>query len=492
MKTVAVVGSGAMGSGIVQVAATAGFETLLFDTNAQALESADKAIRGRLARLHEKGQLNDEQFAESLNRLKTVGDIRDLGPTDIVIEAIIERLEPKQQLFAELEGIVRADAILASNTSSLSIAAIATGCARRERVCGLHFFNPVPLMKLVEVITQPATSPEVEAAAVDFSKALGKVPVVVRDGPGFLVNLGGRAYATEALHILQEGVAPFETIDAIMRDGFGFRMGPFELLDLTGIDVNYAATRFIYEGYRHDPRLKTTTEHELMSNAGRYGRKTGQGFYRYGDDAPAPAPPAGRAPERPCPPLFLPETPERLAALERDHGLVAGAASAEAIAPIAPEGEDAASAAVRIGLDPARTVAIDLTGYERGLITLMGPIGACAAVEQVAAWLRGRALRVHVIKDSPGFVLQRMLAMIANLGCEMAQIGVGTPQDIDTAMRLALNYPMGPLEIADALGPKRVHDTLRAIQAVTGSDRYRPSLWLRRRAQLGLPIWTLD
>jgi 3-hydroxybutyryl-CoA dehydrogenase len=489
IKTVGVVGAGAMGAGIAQVAAAAGFRTLLFDLDADALARAIESIRGRLERLHEKGQLDADALAGALERLRGAESLEALAPADLVIEAIVERLEPKQALFEKLEAIVSPQAVLATNTSSLSVAAIAARCARRERVCGLHFFNPVPLMKLVEVVTQPATADAVRDAAVQFSKAIGKVPVVVRDGPGFLVNLGGRAYSTEALHIVQEGVATVGQVDAICRDGAGFRMGPFELMDLTGIDVNYAATSFIHEGYRYDPRLQTTTLHELMFNAGLYGRKTGQGFHSYAEGAaekPAPALPDATGATLA---VRLPDGDAEFDRL-RAFGLEATDAS-DAIALIAPLGEDAATACVRLGLDPRNVVAVDFSGFDRKLVTLMAPLGGARA-QEVADWLGASGFRVHIVRDSPGFVLQRILAMIANLGCEMAQIGIGSPEDIDTAMRLALNYPAGPLEMADGIGPARVLATLQAIQDVTGSDRYRPSLWLRRRAMLGAPIWKAD
>jgi 3-hydroxybutyryl-CoA dehydrogenase len=301
------------------------------------------------------------------------------------------------------------------------------------------------------------------------------------------VNLAGRAYVTEALQIVQEGVADVATVDRIMRDGAGFRMGPFELMDLTGIDVNFPATTYIFQGYQHDPRLRTTTLHELMFNAGRFGRKTGRGYHDYGaaEDAVLEA--------APPPPGLL---AARIVADDGGPGWSAlrglGLGENGELALIAPLGEDASSACHRLGLDPRATVAVDFTGLERRHLTLMTAPGGGAAAARVAEWLRGHGYRVETIKDSPGFVLQRILAMIANLGCELAQIGVGTPEDIDLAMRLAQNYPRGPLEWAEHLGVARVHEMLRGIQSVTGSDRYRPSLWLRRRALLGLPVHTAD
>ncbi|MDB5583580.1 MAG: hypothetical protein JWR80_8756 [Bradyrhizobium sp.] len=483
-----VVGAGAMGAGIAQTGLAAGLRVILFDLDAEALGKARTEILGRLARLVEKGQLPEGFVGDAEARLTLAGELADLAPAQLVIEAIIERLEPKQNLFRALEKIVAPDAVLATNTSSLSVAAIAAGCAGKGRVCGLHFFNPVPLMKLVEVIVSPATSAETTTIATQLTLALGKTPVTVKDGPGFLVNLAGRAYVTEALHIVQEGVTDVATVDRIMRDGAGFRMGPFELMDLTGIDVNFPATSYIHQGYQHDPRLKTTTLHELMLNAGRFGRKSGQGYHDYSGDAPPWVPPVA-----PCEPLSLAaairERSRGLADLAARAGIKRGSRGPILIAPV---GEDTATACHRLGIDPRRAVAIDLTALDRRHLTIMSAVGGGEAVAEVANWLRSHGYAVETIKDSPGFVLQRILAMIANLGCELAQIGIGSPEDIDLAMKLAQNYPKGPLEWAEHLGPAVVHDILRALQTITGSDRYRPSLWLRRRALLGLPIHTPD
>lgn len=480
-----VAGAGPMGAGIAQVGLTAGLEVILFDVNQQALAKAAREIDARIVRMEEKGQLAEGYAAQARSRLKLASCLADFAPADLVVEAIVERLDIKQTFFADLEAVVRRDCVLATNTSSLSVAAIASGCAGKERVCGLHFFNPVPLMKLVEVIAAPATDPSVVETATAFSHQIGKVPVTVKDAPGFLVNLQGRAYTLEGLALLHEQVADPATIDRIMRDGAGFRMGPFELLDLTGIDVNYPASTYIYEGYYHDPRLKTWPQHELMVHARLLGRKTGQGFFSYAEGSTfAPSPPA-------------PDVPVRLGVTIADPGprwdavlAATGGSEGDDAVLVAPVGEDCATACHRLGLDPAKTVAVDLTAIERRHLTVMSAPGGSETACRVADWLRGAGFAVEVIADSPGFVLQRMLGMVANLGCELAQIGIGAPADIDTAMKLAQNYPKGPLEWADWLGTGRTFEIMRQIHAITGSDRYRPSLWLRRRALLGLSAHT--
>jgi 3-hydroxybutyryl-CoA dehydrogenase len=486
-KIVGVVGAGAMGAGIAQIGLAGGFKVILFDLNADALAKAKGEILGRIARLVEKGQLPEAFVVTAGDNLTIADSLADFTFASIVIEAIVERLEPKQSLLQALEQIVTSNCILATNTSSLSVAAIAAGCKHKERVCGLHFFNPVPVMKLVEVIVAPATSEAVAEEAVALSKAFGKTPVRVKDGPGFLVNLGGRAYVTEALHIVQEGVTDVATLDSIMRDAAGFRMGPFELMDLTGIDVNFPATNFIYQGFQHDPRLKTTTFHELMFNAGRFGRKTRRGYHDYSDAAPPPKE-AGPALAPKILEARVVEANPGFDVLRRDHGLEEGGD----IALFTLVGEDVATAAHRLGLDPVKTVAIDFTGFERKFLTVMSGLGGSDAAQTVADWAVSQGFRVARIKDSPGFVAPRILAMVANLGCEMAQIGIGSPADIDLAMKLAQNYPKGPLEWADHLGPGVVNLILGRLQSITGSDRYRSSLWLRRRALLGRSIYECD
>ncbi len=491
LHTIAVVGAGAMGAGIAQVGLTAGLEVILFDLDQDALQRAREQIRGHIARMVEKGRAAPAVLENMDARLQLAGELSALAPAQVVVEAIVERLEAKQALFVELEDIVDADAVLATNTSSLPVSAIARKCRRRQRVCGMHFFNPVPLMRLVEVIGTPDTAEEAFGTALALAERMDKTPVRVRDVPGFLVNLLGRAYVTEALHARLENVAPEAVIDEIMREAAGFRMGPFELMDLTGIDVNFPATTFIYQGFQQDPRIKTTILHESLYNAGRFGRKSGQGFHRYAEDSPVPI----AAEERPSATMtrvFAEEACTGFTRLEQDGLAFVGEGEADAIL-VSPRGEDAATACVRLGLHPERVVAVDCLGIENRFITLMAPPGGNGVVHALAATLRGLGYKVAVIKDSPAFVAPRILAMVANLGCEVAQIGVAeSPEDIDLAMKLAQNYPRGPLEWAEYLGPSAVLETLLHLQAITGSDRYRPSLWLRRRAQLNLPIRTPD
>jgi len=484
-----VVGAGAMGRGIAQVGIQGGMQVLLADAAAGAAEKAAGAIRAQLDQLVAKGRLAEEAAATAKGLLQVVEGLDALAPADLVVEAIVENLAAKQALFRQLEGIVRPDCLLASNTSSLRIASIASACARRERVAGLHFFNPVPLMKLVEVIRAPATSDGTIAALKRVGERMGREPVEVRDSPGFLVNLGGRAYSQEALRIVTEGVAAPTQVDAIMRDVWGFRMGPFELLDLTGMDVNFPVSQIIYEGYFNDRRLATQPLHQAMVESGRLGRKSGEGFYRYDaagrGDFPSPDAVSGSAP---ITRVALAEDDDALAELLRGMGFeVSGFDDGQSPILCAPLGEDVSGYAARRGFDHHRLFAIDLTGRIDRRLTLMQAPGAVGALRDgLVAQMVAAGRKVCTISDSPGFVAQRIAAMVANLGCEMAQTGIASPGDIDKAMMLGLGYPLGPLGLADAMGPGTVMGILTQLQGITGDDRYRPSLWLRRRALLGL------
>jgi 3-hydroxybutyryl-CoA dehydrogenase len=345
-------------------------------------------------------------------------------------------------------------------------------------------------MKLVEVIRAADTAQWVVDAMVALGKRQTRVPVVVGDTPGFLVNLGGTAIGTEGLRIYTEGRATPSQIDAVMRDAGGFRMGPFELMDLTGLDVNFPARRIIYEGFFHDRRLVPSPYHESLFHAGKFGRKSGGGWYAYdaqgnkadpGADHTGTAAPATTV-------VAAGDVSDKVAALFMAAGAkVVAHDDGQSPIVVTPLGDDCTTACVAADLDFRRTVAIDSTGaIEKRATLMMSPGGDAAVRDAVAAALVKAGTRVTAIKDSPGFVLQRMRAMIANLGCEMAQIGIASPTDVDTAMTLGLNYPQGPLAMADAMGVKETHAILERLQAITGDDRYRPSQWLRRRALLGL------
>ncbi|MBT4018831.1 MAG: 3-hydroxyacyl-CoA dehydrogenase [Alphaproteobacteria bacterium] len=494
--TIGVVGAGAMGRGIAQVSITGGMKALLFDAADGAAAKAEEFIHGMLDRSVDKGRMEAADAEAAKSRLSVVDTLEGLAPCNLVVEAIVENIAIKQEVFTALEKVVASDAIIASNTSSIRIASIAAACENKDRIAGLHFFNPVPLMRLVEVIRAPHTSDKTAETLIAIGKFMGRTPVIAKDGPGFLVNLGGRAYTTEAMRLLHEGVASPAQIDAVMRDCCNFRMGPLELADLTGIDVNFPVSQIIFNGYFGDQRLATSPVHEAMQAAGLLGRKTGAGFYTYDSDGTQGG--GGEAADHTT---NVPSA-ANVVMIEEDEELKelfvqAGAqvlTSDDGESPIvcAPIGEDCTSAAVRLNADHSRLVAVDiLTPYDKRITIMTTPGADMAARDAVSARLAETGIKVTAINDSFGFIAPRIRAMIANLGCEMAQTGVAGPEDIDTAMTLGLNYPIGPLALTDAMGAEIVLALLDAFYGLTGDPRYRPSQWLRRRALLGISASTV-
>jgi 3-hydroxybutyryl-CoA dehydrogenase len=487
---IAVVGAGAMGQGIVQVSVQGGLQAYIFDREEGGAEAAKATIAKRLERLVEKERISQEACQQAISLMQPVSKLEAIADADFVVEAVFEDLQIKHDIFTKLENIVSESCILASNTSSIPIASIASVCRHPSRIAGLHFFNPVPLMKLVEVIVAAATSQKTTDALVALGKQMTRTPVVVKDSPGFLVNMGGRAFTTEGLAIYQDRVATPEQIDAIMRDCYGFRMGPFELMDLTGIDVNYPVSQIIYNGFTQDARLRTSYTHKAMVDAGWLGRKTGQGWFSYEDGKMVNPPNPDFIPQSQASLIALASDSPELISLCKELGLEIG--NDDGLCPLvaAPIGTDASETALQCGADARRLVCIDPLGnLEKRVVLMMAPGGDKSAAEKVAAGIIIGGRAVTLIRDSAGFVGQRLAAMVANLGCFMAEIGLASPNDIDIAMRLGLNYPKGPLELADHLGADTVFTIMQEMHRISGDDRYRPSLWLRRHAQLNLTIW---
>ncbi len=287
---VGVVGAGAMGTGIAQVAATYGHTVRVFDTDGAACERARLSLRRILDRLTEKGRIETADADSIFDRIEFVKRLEELSDCGVVIEAIVENLDVKKALFSSLDAIVSNDGILATNTSSLSIAAISSACPRADRVLGIHFFNPAPLMPLVEIVPGVKTVDDTVTRARGLVDAWGKTTVLAKDTPGFIVNRVARPFYGEALRILEEGIAGVATIDWAMKELGGFRMGPFELMDFIGHDVNYAVTETVFEAFFYDPRYKPSFTQKRLLEAGLLGRKTGRGFYEYGGDTADPEP----------------------------------------------------------------------------------------------------------------------------------------------------------------------------------------------------------
>ncbi|PMY68676.1 MULTISPECIES: 3-hydroxyacyl-CoA dehydrogenase [Pseudomonas] len=494
LQRIGLVGTGAMGRGIAQVMAMAGLKVFLFDARPGAAGMAREQLATIFAQQIEKARITPQDAAAAMLNLEVVDSLQALHDCQLVIEAIVEDLAAKQQLFRQLEEVLAPDAILASNTSSLSITAIASVCRHPERVAGLHFFNPVPRMRIVEVIDGLATS--VGARLQELVRAIGYYPARAKDSPGFIVNHAGRAFGTEALRILSEGVAPAWRIDALLRDSAGFAMGPFELLDLIGLDVSVPVMESVYRQFYEEPRYRPHPVLRLMLAGGHLGRKSGQGFYLYDEPGDTRCPPQAVPSCAVLPPVWIAADDEvgrlrLLDLLERlgarvENGL---RPSTSALCLVAPLGDDASEAALRHAMDPSRTVAIDtLTTLDSQRCLMLNPATREDMQHAAHALFSADGGTVTLIRDSCGFIVQRTLASIVNLACDIAQQGIASVADIDAAVRLGLGYPLGPLEWGDQLGPERLLQILERLHALTGDPRYRPSGWLRRRALLGLSL----
>ncbi|MGJ7496131.1 3-hydroxyacyl-CoA dehydrogenase [Variovorax sp. RT4R15] len=494
---IAVVGAGAMGRGIAQMAAQAGSEVLLVDSMPGAAERGLATLAEQWGKLHAKGRLEAAERDGLVARIRAVTTMQELAACDLVIEAIIEDLEVKRQLFRELETIVAPTAVLATNTSSLSVTAIARALQHPGRCAGFHFFNPVPLMKVVEVVAGFKTEPDVCARLAGYAEQMGHKAVQARDTPGFIVNHAGRGYGTEALRIVGEGVADYATVDQILKDQAGFRLGPFELLDLTGLDVSHPVMESIYHQYYEEPRFRPSVITAQRLAAGALGRKTGEGFYRYADGV------MQQPPEAPAPlveklPIFWisPRAARRAELIKLVHDLggqieTGATPSTAALILVAPLGFDVTTVAAVERLDATRTVGIDMLiddAATKRRVLATNPATRIDMRDAAHALFARDGKAVSVIRDSGGFVTQRVVATIVNIAADMCQQGVCSPADLETAVTRGLGYPQGPLAMGNLYGPTNMLEVLFNLQTVYGDPRYRPSPWLRRRGALGLSL----
>ncbi|MDH0301653.1 MULTISPECIES: 3-hydroxyacyl-CoA dehydrogenase PaaH [unclassified Pseudomonas] len=486
---VAVIGAGAMGAGIAQVAAQAGHPVRLYDNRPGAAAQAIEGIDRQLGRLVEKGKLAPGAREAIRERLQPADSLDALADARLVIEAIVESLPIKQELLRQLETLCDADCILASNTSSLSITRLAAGLQRPERVIGMHFFNPAPLMALVEIISGLATPAAMATTLYDTARAWGKQPVRTRSTPGFIVNRVARPFYAESLRLLQEGAADCATLDALLRDAGGFRMGAFELTDLIGHDVNYAVTCSVFEAFYGDLRFQPSLLQKELVDAGRLGRKSGQGFYRYDDgtERPRPAELASSATVERCAAQgdlgALQPLIERL----RGSGIHVTERAGSGLLQVGEATlalSDGRMASQRAREDGLRNLvlldlALDYANATRLAISHSADCSA-TALDQAVALLDQAGLKVCVVADLPGLVVLRTVAMLANEAADAVLQGVASPTDIDLAMRAGVNYPRGPLAWADSLGIGHTLRVLDNLQRSYGEERYRPSLLLRR------------
>jgi 3-hydroxybutyryl-CoA dehydrogenase len=489
---VGVVGSGTMGAGIAQVAALAGHPVALYDARTDAVPKAIQGIRQSFEKLVAKRKLSTEAAENALARLRAASSLKELRESGIVIEAVVEDLEVKRQLFANLESIVDAKCILATNTSSLSVTAIAAALRAPQRLVGMHFFNPVLLMELVEVIGGVATDSESLATVHATAAAWGKTPVYAKSTPGFIVNRIARPYYGEALLLLAEQAASPATIDAVMREAGGFRMGPFELMDLVGLDVGFAVSQSIFDAYFGDPRYRPSLIQQEMVRAGFLGRKTKRGFYEYGENAPAPSPntesPAPR-PER-VTLLSTGSLAEAIAKRLAESGVTIARASSrtdhgdsvkveDAILAVT-DGRSATQRAHETGHQNFVVVdlALDYLKATRVAITKASGCDEHAYLSAVGL-LQAAGYAVSPLKDAPGIAVMRTVAMLVNEAADAVHQGIASVADVDTAMRKGVNYPRGPLAWADELGIETIQKVLTNLAAHYSGDRYRVSPRIR-------------
>ena len=499
---IGVAGAGTMGAGIAQVSAVAGIDTVLYDPVAGAAAGGSERVRGALARGVERGRLSAQEASAAMARLRTTERLDDLADRDLVIEAAPEDLALKLAAFGELDVVCAAEAVLATNTSSLAVTAIAGAASRPERVVGMHFFNPVPAMRLAEVIPAAQTADATVATAVALARRLGKQPIVATDSTGFLVNRCGRPFYAEALRIVTERIATPEQVDRICRLGGGFRMGPFELMDLVGIDVGLAVMESFAAGSFGEPRWRPSPLQARLVAAGRLGRKTGRGWYAYdagphrAEDPPSPATEPGRL-------MLRVEGAGPVAARVRALAVDAGIELvAEPGAPLLLADEAASAPAGGASLRLRSCDAASLTGHgdpsavgfclaagpEAGRLVEIGAtrVTSAAHLAEAQRVFAALGLQVERVADGPGLVLARIVAQIVNEACFAAGEGVGSAQEIDTGATLGLGYPRGPMAWGAQLGFERVLATIDALWDERREERHRPAPLLREAALTGV------
>lgn len=504
-----IVGTGVMGRGIAQWAATAGHTVELADAREESVTEALDFVTGMLERASQKGRMSAEEAEAARRRLVPISspfavpDGEESAPR-LVVEAVREDLETKAGVFTELAKVLPESTVFATNTSSLSVTQIGARLPDPSRLAGLHFFNPVPLMKIVEVVPGAATREELPAFLTEFVEGCGHRAVTVADTPGFLVNHAGRGLVTEALALLEEAVAEPADLDAVARDVLGLRMGPFELMDLTGLDVTASVIETVWQGFRHSDRLRPSYLTAGRVAAGLHGRKTGRGWYPYGPQAPkdaaAPTPaPAGGDTGRPVTVAGSGRDAEALRALlahkapgSEDAG-AGGRSAAEPLVLVPTWGGTVASAVAEQDLPAGRTFGVDPLSFGTGrLVLAVTPACEPAAVRDAAAVLGAAGAEVTVVRDTAGSVAQRLLASIVSVAASIAERHIAAPADIDTAVTAGLGYPHGPLAWGERVGAARMLQLQRALLDATGDPRYRPTRWLTERAQLRLPLTTPD
>ena len=487
--SVLVVGAGIMGSGIAQVAAQAGHRVLLYDAQPGAAERARARLGETLDKLAARGKFTLDEARAIVERIDVVAALEAGAEAGLVIEAIVENADIKRELLRNLEDIVADDCVLASNTSSLSITALASGLRHPQRLVGMHFFNPVPLMNLVEVVSGLHTGEATAAAIFELAERWGKTAVHARSTPGFIVNRIARPFYAESLRLLEERAATPQVLDACLR-GAGFRMGPCELMDLIGLDTNFAVTQSVFQASFFDRRYQPSLLQREMVAGGLLGRKSGRGFYAYGDDdqprtpgyaAPAEAPAHDSLALRGQGSLI-----ERFALALKRYGC-----RYERVADSKWSGLQVDAARLRLtdgrcAAEHGRNVAVfDLPlGDEDGAALAWSPSARADAewIDAAPRWLALLGFAPQRIADVPGLVVARSVAMLINEAADAVQQGVCSEDGADLAMKLGVNYPAGPFEWLDGWNTSAVVALLDRLDGYYRGERYRVSPWLRQRA----------
>ena len=488
MLTIGVVGAGTMGSGIAQVAIAAGETVKLYDPFTEATERGRDMIKKNLEFLIGKHKLTEDESNDMLARLNIVQSTSDLASCDLVIEAITENESLKKELFKHLETIISPDTILATNTSSISITSLSNDLVRPERLVGMHFFNPAPRMKLIEVIKGLRTSEQHVDFIIELAKRWGKVPVTAKSTPGFIVNRVARPFYGEALRVLTEDGTDHASLDKVMRDCGGFPLGPCQLMDLIGLDVNLSVTQSVFEATALDPRYAPSLLQQELVRAGKIGRKSGEGFYTYPTN------------------IVNQENNETTITVETnapDLEYVDGALIKPLIDRLIKSGNRLTEVTTSnniptIALTDGRTatqrsddesiqnlVLLDLClNFELTKRIALAHAEQCApqAVDQIVYALQSAGCHVTIIRDIAGMIVTRTVAMLANEAADLVHQRVSTPQEIDTAMTLGTGYPKGPLLWADQIGLKNISKILNNLCDHYGPSRYRLSPLIQRKS----------
>jgi 3-hydroxybutyryl-CoA dehydrogenase len=485
---VAVVGTGTMGQGIAQVALVAGHVVRLYDAVPGRAEEAAAALADRLDRLVATERMSAADREAALARLRPAADLADLADCSLVVEAVVERLQTKQELFRALEEVVDEDCLLATNTSSLSVTAVGGALRTPGRLVGLHFFNPAPLLPLVEVVSGFATDVTSATRAYGIARAWGKTPVACADTPGFIVNRIARPFYAEAFAVLESQAADPATIDAVLRECGGFRMGAFELTDLIGQDVNESVTHSVWRSFFQDVRFAPSLAQRRLVESGRLGRKSGRGWYDYAEGAERPEP---HTAEKAEPPAYVVVEGDlgpaaELLALIREAGIqVREEDEDHGTRLVLPGGGQLALADGQTSVEFRDVVYFDLApDYRRATRIALSASQDTAPDTLTGATGLFQALGkdVSVIGDAPGMIVARTVARIIDLAHDAVAKGVATEEDVDTAMRLGVNYPLGPFEWSRRLGRNWAYALLDDLHLRDPSGRYAPSLALYRHA----------